>query len=221
MTFHSLTSYNEGVSPFFLTKNPRKVFRFSRSKQGFRSFLAQKQASLKINYKFLRLFFEKRFFYSFSLRFSNEAKKLFFFAQNSMAFFFELFNEYHLNYETSQGFFSYESLSTFRGLSSASLLFLTGAVLLDFLKFSLKNQVISRSMDSMLQIKRRNFRSLIVPAVGLQGFRIRLHGRFTRKQIASSYHFQEGSIPLSSIDASMDYGFTTVPLRNSAVGIKV
>lgn len=186
-----------------------------------RSFLRRQKISLKISYKFLRLFFEKRFFYSFSLRFSNEAKKLFFFAQNSMAFFFELFNEYHLNYETSRVFFSYESLSTFRGLSSASLLFLTGAALLDFLKFSLKNQVISRSMDSLLHIKRRNYRAWTIPALGLQGFRIRLHGRFTRKQIASSYHFQEGSLPLSSLEASMDYGFMTVPLRNSAIGIKV
>lgn len=183
--------------------------------------IRHRRAYLKASYKFFRLFFEKRFFYSFSLRFSNEAKKLFFFAQNSMAFFFELFNEYHLNYETSRASFSYDSLSTFRGISSASLLFLSGAALLDFLKFSLNNQVISRSMDSQLQIKRRNFRSQVIPALGLQGFRIRLHGRFTRKQIASSYHFQEGSLPLSSMDAAIDYSFTTIPLRNSAIGIKV
>lgn len=172
-------------------------------------------------YSFFRLLFEKRFFFSFVVRFSNEAKKLFFFAQNSLAFFFELFNEYHCNYENSRASFSFDTLSTFRGLSSANLLFLSGAALLDFLKFSLKNQVVSRNMDSQFQIKRRDFRFLKVPAIGLQGFRIRLHGRFTRKQIASSYHFQEGSLPLSSMDASMDYGFTTVPLRNSAIGIKV
>lgn len=68
---------------------------------------------------------------------------------------------------------------------------------------------------------RRSFRSFSPLASGLRGFRIRLHGRFSRKQIASAFHFQEGPMPLSTVGASIDYGFATIPLRNSAIGVKV
>lgn len=172
-------------------------------------------------YEFSRLFFEKKILFSLIVRFSSEAKKLFFFYQNSMSFFLELLSECNLNYENSCSLIAEGSAFSFRGLSSASLLFLTGAVLLDFLKFSLNQGVLGRKTDSYWGVKRRTFRTFAVPAKGLQGYRIRLHGRFTRKQIASAFHFQEGSLPLSSMDANVDYGFSSVSLRNSSIGIKV
>jgi ribosomal protein S3 len=46
-------------------------------------------------------------------------------------------------------------------------------------------------------------------------------GRFSRKQRASSIWFNYGKVPLNSIKASIDYSFFTVPLRNSAVSIKI
>lgn len=98
---------------------------------------------------------------------------------------------------------------------------LTGGVLLSFLNFSSQSSAPARAADSEFQIKRRSLRQGRPPVIGLQGFRIRLHGRFTRKQIAAAYHFQEGVMSLNTMDISVDYGFATIPLRNSAVGVKV
>lgn len=98
---------------------------------------------------------------------------------------------------------------------------LTGGVLFSFLNFSVQTSVLPRALDTEFRVKRRDLRRARAPVIGLQGFRIRLHGRFTRKQIAAAYHFQEGSMSLSSMDVFMDYGFATTPLRNSAIGIKV
>lgn len=172
-------------------------------------------------YKTLRLFFEKRFIFHLVARVSNGARKLFFFSKYSGAFFMELFNNYHVNYESSRSSLDKTSFFSVRGLSAAQLLYLTGGALFDFLKFSLNHPTNLRSLDTVFPVNRFKNRSFVPPALGLNGFRIRLHGRFTRKQIASSYHFQEGAMPLSSLDSTIDYGFATVPLRNSAVGVKV
>ena len=53
------------------------------------------------------------------------------------------------------------------------------------------------------------------------GFKVHLRGRFTRRQIASSIRFVKGRMPLNTLSADIDYGFSTVPLKNSLVSIKV
>jgi ribosomal protein S3 len=47
------------------------------------------------------------------------------------------------------------------------------------------------------------------------------YGRFTRKQRAASIWFKSGKVPLNSVNCRMDYAFYTVPLKNSAVSVKV
>lgn len=55
----------------------------------------------------------------------------------------------------------------------------------------------------------------------LIGFKFHCVGRFTRKQRASSVWFIEMTMPLTQIDAHIDYSFFTIPLKNSSVGIKI
>ena len=56
---------------------------------------------------------------------------------------------------------------------------------------------------------------------GLLGFKIQCKGRFSRKQIASKHVFTQGSVPLSTISANIDYGFASKAILNSSVGVKV
>jgi hypothetical protein len=170
-------------------------------------------------YAFARIFFEKQIFFTFMNHVSAEAKRLFFLYGYRSVFFGELAYNTWLSYHDAR--FLLAGVRKKKTLRPASILSLTGAVLLSFLNFSVQASAPPRVLDSYFGVKRRDFRITRRPAIGLQGFRIRLHGRFTRKQIAAAYHFQEGSMSLSSMDVFMDYGFATIPLRNSAIGIKV
>ena len=53
------------------------------------------------------------------------------------------------------------------------------------------------------------------------GYKMSFRGRFSRKQRASSIWFTHGKVPLNTINNVIDYSFFTVPLRNSAVSIKI
>jgi hypothetical protein len=55
----------------------------------------------------------------------------------------------------------------------------------------------------------------------LMGYKMSLSGRFKRKQRASSYWISKGKIPLNTLSAFIDYADYTIPLRNSAITIKV
>ena len=55
----------------------------------------------------------------------------------------------------------------------------------------------------------------------LIGYKIQLKGRFTRKQIAAKHVFKGGNVPLNTLNSNIDYGFATVPIKNSAIGVKV
>ena len=188
-------------------------------------FLAFSQSHAKKNrrrfYVYNRLFFERYLYFTFLQQLTADAKKLFFVKGYFIGFFSELAFNRMMSYHSTKTTTPTTASEAFRGVTPAALYHLTGGVLLSFLNFSAQASIPPRSLDSIFAIKRRNFRLAKAPALGLQGFRIRLHGRFTRKQIAASYHFQEGSMPLSSMKAFIDYGFTTVPLRNSAIGVKV
>lgn len=206
----------------------RSLFALSNKKRRRRFLKKQAQSAYRLEaacfrnyYRFLRFFHDRRFLYNFVYHFTSQAKKLFFFKNYASAFFLEYVFDRFANYEMAHSFLSRQSFAAFRGLSSAALYHLTGASLLSFLNFSSQASISPRSFDTIFAVKRQLARRQIKPALGIQGFRVRLHGRFTRKQIAASYHFQEGAMPLSTVNASIDYGFATVPLRNSAIGIKV
>ena len=201
---------------------------FSRKSQGhfdvfFLAYnLLKKSSGLKFFYKFLRLFLEKRLIFTFVQHLTTDAKKLFFFKGYFYGYFCEMLYDRLLGYHNARSIVSGKKVyDSFLSVTPAALFHLTGGVLLSFLNFSAQASAPARSLDTIFSVKRRTFRLARPPALGLQGFRIRLHGRFTRKQIAASYHFQEGAMPLSSMNSFIDYGFATIPLRNSAIGIKV
>jgi Ribosomal protein S3, C-terminal domain len=56
---------------------------------------------------------------------------------------------------------------------------------------------------------------------GLSGFKVQFVGRFSRKQRASSIFFQHGCLPLNTISADITYATFTIPLKNSAITVKV
>lgn len=67
---------------------------------------------------------------------------------------------------------------------------------------------------SKVQMYRKNF-------FGFVGFRLKFKGRFSRRQRASSILYNVGNVPLTTLKANIDYGFYTIPLKNSAVSIKI
>lgn len=55
----------------------------------------------------------------------------------------------------------------------------------------------------------------------LLGFKFHCLGRFTRRQRAISRWIYAHRLPLNTLSAFIDYGFYTIPLRNSAIAVKV
>lgn len=55
----------------------------------------------------------------------------------------------------------------------------------------------------------------------LSGFKFHCSGRFSRKQRAASVFFIDRCIPLSTLSSYVDYGFYTIPIENSAIGVKI
>lgn len=53
------------------------------------------------------------------------------------------------------------------------------------------------------------------------GFKISCSGRFSRRQRATRYSLLIGTVPLTQLNADIDYGNYIVPIKNSAISIKV
>lgn len=56
---------------------------------------------------------------------------------------------------------------------------------------------------------------------GLLGFKLKLSGRFSRKQRASLTWFSYGRVPLTTMNTIIDYDFFSAPIVNSLVTIKI
>lgn len=93
--------------------------------------------------------------------------------------------------------------------------------------FIVKNLINYRVIqDLWLQFNKfnlRNLRQKYIPKykTSLYGFKILIKGRFSRKLRASKVVMTFGKVPLNTLTAKIDYTFLTMPLKNSAVGIKV
>jgi len=72
------------------------------------------------------------------------------------------------------------------------------------------------------RINKRNLRVFTFGRFGyLIGFKLHCLGRFSRKERASSVWFRQVKVPLNTLSAIIDFGFFTVPLRNSSATIKL
>lgn len=87
-------------------------------------------------------------------------------------------------------------------------------------------QLVAESIAAQLE-KRASFRRSMKQAIqramrlGIKGIKIMIGGRLNGAEIARSAQYHEGSIPLQTIRADIDYGFSEARTTFGAIGIKV
>jgi len=87
-------------------------------------------------------------------------------------------------------------------------------------------QLIAESVASQLE-KRASFRRSMKQAIsramrlGVKGVKIMVSGRLDGAEIARSEQYHEGSIPLQTLRADIDYGFSEAHTTFGVIGIKV
>ena len=87
-------------------------------------------------------------------------------------------------------------------------------------------QLVAENIASQLE-RRISFRRAMKQAIrntmrlGAKGIKINLNGRIGGAEIARSEHYHEGTIPLQTIRADIDYGFAEADTTYGKVGVKV
>ena len=87
-------------------------------------------------------------------------------------------------------------------------------------------QLISESVAAQLE-KRASFRRSMKQAIsratrlGIKGIKIMVSGRLDGAEIARSEQYHEGSIPLQTLRADIDYGFAEAHTAFGIIGVKV
>ena len=90
----------------------------------------------------------------------------------------------------------------------------------------LNAQLVAESIASQLE-KRIAFRRAMKQAIGrtmrlgAKGIKVSLSGRLGGAEIARSEHYHEGTIPLQTLRADIDYGFTEANTTYGKIGVKV
>ena len=87
-------------------------------------------------------------------------------------------------------------------------------------------QLVAESIASQLE-RRISFRRAVKQAIGrtmklgARGIKIQCSGRLSGAEIARSETYHEGTIPLQTIRADIDYGFTEAKTTYGRIGVKV
>lgn len=87
-------------------------------------------------------------------------------------------------------------------------------------------QLIAENVAIQLE-KRMSFRRVMKQAInrsmnaGVQGIKIAVSGRLNGAEIARTEHYHEGSIPLQTLRANIDYGFAEANTTYGKIGVKV
>ena len=87
-------------------------------------------------------------------------------------------------------------------------------------------QLVAENVASQLE-KRASFRRSMKQAIsramrlGVKGIKIMVSGRLDGAEIARSEQYHEGSIPLQTLRADIDYGFSEAHTTFGIIGIKV
>lgn len=87
-------------------------------------------------------------------------------------------------------------------------------------------QLIAENMAEQLK-KRQPFRRVIKQAIktardrGVPGIKVMISGRLGGAELARTEHAAEGSIPLSTLRANIDYGFAEAFTTYGVIGVKV
>ena len=87
-------------------------------------------------------------------------------------------------------------------------------------------QLVAESIAAQLE-KRASFRGCMKQAitkamrVGVKGVKVMVSGRLDGAEIARCEQYHDGSIPLQTLRADIDYGFATAHTTFGAIGVKV
>jgi small subunit ribosomal protein S3 len=86
-------------------------------------------------------------------------------------------------------------------------------------------QLLAESIAASL-VKRISFRRAMKQAIGrairagVKGVKVMVSGRLDGAEIARSEHYNEGSIPLQTLRADIDYGFAEAHTTYGVIGVK-
>lgn len=86
-------------------------------------------------------------------------------------------------------------------------------------------QLVAESVAAQLE-KRMSFRRAMKQAIGrtmragVKGVKMQVSGRLDGREIAGTEHYHEGSIPLQTLRADIDYGFAEAHTTFGVLGIK-
>ena len=86
-------------------------------------------------------------------------------------------------------------------------------------------QLVAESVAAQLE-KRISYRGAVKQAIGrtmragVKGVKIQVGGRLDGREIAGSEHYHEGSIPLQTLRADIDYGFAEAHTTFGMIGVK-
>ena len=80
-------------------------------------------------------------------------------------------------------------------------------------------QQLEKRISFRRALKQAQGRSMKVP--GVKGIKTAVSGRLGGADIARSEHYHEGSIPLQTLRANIDYGFAEAKTTYGRLGIKV
>lgn len=86
-------------------------------------------------------------------------------------------------------------------------------------------QLVAESVAAQLE-KRISYRRAVKQAIGrtmragVKGVKIQVGGRLDGREIAGSEHYHEGSIPLQTLRADIDYGFAEAHTTFGMIGVK-
>lgn len=86
-------------------------------------------------------------------------------------------------------------------------------------------QLVAESVAAQLE-KRMSFRRAMKQAIGrtmragVKGVKMQVSGRLDGREIAGSEHYHDGSIPLQTLRADIDYGFAEAHTTFGMIGVK-
>ena len=86
-------------------------------------------------------------------------------------------------------------------------------------------QLVAESVAAQLE-KRVSFRRAMKQAIGrtmrsgVKGVKMQVSGRLDGSEIAGTEHYPEGSIPLQTLRADIDYGFAEAHTTFGMIGVK-
>ncbi|HZK38696.1 MAG TPA: 30S ribosomal protein S3 [Clostridia bacterium] len=98
--------------------------------------------------------------------------------------------------------------------------------IIEIKQLDLNAQLVAQSIAEQLE-RRISFRRALKQAIGrtmranAKGIKVQVSGRLGGAEIARTEHYHEGTIPLQTIRANIDYGFAEAKTTYGRIGVKV